>query len=114
MDVGSFASELVRAIADAEPFESVSLDTEGPVASGRVYAGERTFLQFYFNEVSGTMAFVLVEGEQRIGGIDYDNRRGWHLHPVDCPTDHIPVEALSVREIVTRLADMVRRKATSK
>lgn len=113
MDVGSFTSELVRALADAESFESVSLDTDGPVASGRAYAGEQTFLQFYFNEVTGTIAFALVEGEQRIWGIDYDNRRGWHLHPMDRPTDHISVEAMSVREVVARLVDVLRRKAAS-
>jgi hypothetical protein len=107
MDVRTFADELLRALADAGSFTRVALQTEGPVTDGYAYVREDLFLRFYFNERTGTMAFALVEKQKRIWGIDYDNRRGWHLHPVDSPTDHIKIAPLSVSDIVARLQDVL-------
>ena len=123
MDVKAFADELVRALADTGLFERVSLQTEGPIANGHAHVHEGLFLRFYFNEVTGTIAFALIEKQQRIWGIDYDpsaspstllraglrtgNRRGWHLHPVDNPTEHVEIEPLSVSDIAAHLQDVL-------
>jgi len=110
MDVRAFADELLRALADTGLFEGVALRTEGPIADGHAYVHEDLFLRFYFNEVTGTIAFALIEKRQRIWGIDYDNRRGWHLHPADNPTDHVGIEPLSVLDIVARLQDILLKR----
>ncbi len=73
----------LRALATVEAVDHVALQSEGPIVSGRAYlvwAVDR-FLEFYFNEKTGTMAFALIEEQRRIWGIDRDNIRGWHLHP---------------------------------
>lgn len=102
MDVRAFTNELLPALTDTGLFERVALQAEGPIANGYAYVSEDLFLRFYFNEVTGTIAFALIEKQQRIWGVDYDNRRGWHLHPTDNPTDHIGISPLSVSEIVAR------------
>jgi hypothetical protein len=114
MDVRTFTEDLLRAFADRGIFEQVALRTEGPVADGyaRVYRG--LFLRFYFNEATGTIAFALVEGERRVWGIDYDNRRGWHLHPVDDPGSHVEIAPLSVIEIVDCLQDVLSKRGPKK
>ena len=89
MDVKSFTDDLLSALANMGRFERVALQAEGPIASGYAYLRNEFSLRFYFNEVTGTTAFALIENQQRIWGVDYDNRRGWHLHPVDDPTKHI-------------------------
>jgi hypothetical protein len=109
MDVRTFANELLRALADTGLFERVALQTEGPVAHGRAYVREDLFLRFYFNEVTGTIAFALIGKQQRMWGIDYDNRRGWHLHPADSPRDHIRIAPLSVSNIVARVQDILNQ-----
>ena len=104
MDVSAFAGELLQALSDIDLFEQISLQTEGPTVKGYAYPQDSNrFLRFYFNEVTGTTAFALIEHQQRIWGIDYDNRRGWHLHPFEQPANHIPIEPLSVAEIVAQL-----------
>lgn len=110
MDVRSFADELLRAVATTGLFQLVALRTEGPIADGQARVHEDLFLRFYFNEATGTIAFALIEKQQRIWGIDYDNRRGWHLHPADDPTDHIGIEPLSVSEIITHLQDVLLKR----
>jgi len=103
MDVRGFVSGLLRALATVEAIEQVALRSEGPVASGRAYVTAEMFLKFYFNEKTGTMAFALIRDRGRIWGIDGDNVRGWHLHPLENPTEHVWVEPLSVSEIAERL-----------
>lgn len=107
MDVRSFVDELLPALADTEFFNRVTLQTEGPIASGYAYATEDFFLRFYFNEVTGTIAFALIDNQQRIWGIDYDNRRGWHRHPVEDPTNHHDVAPMSIAEIVAHLQEVL-------
>jgi len=110
MDVRAFADELLPALADTGLFGQVALRTEGPIADGYVRVHEDLFLSFYYNAVTGTIAFALIENQQRIWGIDCDNRRGWHLHPADNPTDHIGIEPLSVSDIVARLQDVLLQR----
>ena len=103
MDVREFAEELLRALASTELFGRVALQTEGPIAQGYAYTQGTRYLRFYFNEMTGTIAFALIDGQQRMWGIDYDNRRGWHLHPADAPTEHIEIAMVSVADIIARL-----------
>jgi hypothetical protein len=112
MDVRRFADELLAALAVTGLFERMSLQTEGPIASGRAYlrSQEDQFLRVYFNETTGTIAFALISNQQRIWGVDYDNRRGWHLHPVENPADHVAIEPPSIAEIVLLLNEALSGK----
>ena len=56
------------------------------------------------------MAFDLIEKQQRIWGIDYDNRRGWHMHPAGNPAEHTGIDALPVSEIVARLEGVLLKR----
>jgi len=108
MDVRSFASELLRALATVEAIERVVLQSEGPVVKGRAYVTAEMFLEFYFNEKTGTMAFALIRDRDRVWGIDRDNIRGWHLHPLENPMEHVEIEKISVSEIVERLRAVLK------
>jgi hypothetical protein len=108
MDTREFANELLQALSDAVLFDRVALRSEGPVVGGRAFSEDdaTVFLHFYYNSVSGTLAFALIEDKQRIWGIDYDNRRGWHLHPLGNPTAHQPISPMSIPDIVTMLCEL--------
>ena len=113
MDVKGFADELLYALADTELFERVALQTEGPIVSGQAYVSlsDEIFLRVYFNEKTGTVAFALIEKQRRVWGTDYDNRRGWHLHPAENPTEHVGIAPLSVTDIIARLQDVLLMRA---
>ncbi len=40
------------------------------------FSRRRGFLQVYFNELTGTVAFALIEQGKRVWGVDYDKGRG--------------------------------------
>ena len=109
MDVKDFVDELLHALTDTELFEQVVFQTEGPIVSGQAYLfrSDEDFLRVYFNETTGTIAFALIEKQQRVWGIDCDNRRGWHLHPVENPTAHVGIDPMSVSDIIARLQDVL-------
>jgi hypothetical protein len=104
MDTKTFSSELLSALASTNLFQRVSVAVEGPITDGRAYISDDKFLSFYFNEHTGTLAFALIEKEKRIWGIDRDNLRGWYLHPMDKPEEHIIIGPLTVAEIIAQLA----------
>jgi hypothetical protein len=110
MDVKAFAQELLQALAEAERFERVTLQTEGPIVDGYAYVTEDLFLRFYFNERTGTIAFALIENGARIWGIDRDNRRGWHVHTAEAPEHHIAFGPLSVADIISRLEKVLAER----
>ena len=110
MDVGTFAGDLLEALADSGLFERVDLQTEGPIARGSAYIDDDLFLRFYFNERTQTIAFALIKEnneKRRIWGIDRDNRRGWHAHPVEDPGAHVEIDPLPVKAVVARLREML-------
>ena len=56
----------------------------------RLYIRPDLFVQAFLGEQSGSLYFALIEGGQRIFGIDRE-AGDWHLHPYDNPNDHKPL-----------------------
>jgi len=108
MDVNVFVLELLRVLAIMELVGQIDLNTDGPVARGHIYVRQDLFVRFYFNQVTQTTAFALIKENQRVWGIDQDSRRGWHLHPVDNPANHVAITPLSVSDIVAQLCDILK------
>ncbi|MCS4198154.1 hypothetical protein [Salinibacter ruber] len=105
MDVETFVSSLLDALADRPFVQSVDVETEAIVVRGRVLLERNRFLQVCFNEETGTTAFALIEDEQRIGGVDYDDLRGEHVHSVDSSDQHRDIDPMTPRDVVEALAD---------
>jgi hypothetical protein len=60
------------------------------------------FIDAFYNEQTGTIAFTLIRQGQRAFGAD--NTGGWHLHPFDDPDQHHRLtDALSFAEFVAEI-----------
>ncbi len=104
MDVKSFLAELLSALTILDFVNDVNLKAEGLILSGRVMLQKSMFLEVYYNEMTETIAFALIEEQRRIWGIDKDNIRDWHIHPLDDPTKHTSIKPLSVFELIETLS----------
>ena len=49
------------------------------------------FMDAFYNEQTGTTAYALIRGTERIFGAD--NAGGWHVHPFADPIRHDPLSA---------------------
>jgi hypothetical protein len=83
MELKAFLAELVMSLARLDFVASLDLRTEVFTVKGRVHLTQRGFLEVYFNERTQTVAVAWIEAERRRWGIDRDNLRGWHRHPLD-------------------------------
>lgn len=108
MDVSQFLLSLLHSLSKLDFVKNVDLRTEAFLLKGRVTLEKDRFLQIYFNEETGTTAFALIEENKRIWGIDYDNIKGWHLHPIENPESHIDISEISVEEIIKALSDALK------
>ncbi len=106
MDLKTFLEELFSALANTDFVEDIDIKSEGIILSGRVSLQKNIFLNIYYNQLTGTIAFALIKKAERIWGIDKDNLRGWHLHPLGNASAHEPVEPLSIREIVKQIKEI--------
>jgi len=110
MNTAAFVEELLSALAALETIQLTAVHSEGPIVNGRATLSEEVFLSFYYNQITGTQAFALIHGERRIWGIDYDNIRGWHLHPVELPESYLPIDPQSVTEIIQQLGEVLKSR----
>ncbi len=103
MDITPFVAELLGALTAVEGIGEVTIRTEGPIVRGKATLPDEMFLAIYYNQKSGTQAFALIQSGDRLWGIDYDNARGWHQHPLGSPEGHAATEPQSISEIIQQL-----------
>ncbi len=105
MDINQFLVSLLHSLSKLDFVEKVDIHTEAFILKGRAILKRNRFLQIYFNEQTGTTALALVEEDKRIWGIDYDNIRGWHLHPIESVEAHLDIDPITPEDIMKALAD---------
>jgi hypothetical protein len=70
----------------------------------RLHIRPALFVQAFLGELSGSLYLALIEGGQRIFGVDREGGE-WHLHPYDAPDKHEPLpEGLEPRPLLKFLA----------
>ncbi len=105
MDINQFLLSLLHSFSTLDFVEKVDIHTEVFILKGRVILKKGRFLQIYFNEQTGTIACALIEEGKRIWGIDFDNMRGWHLHPIGNPEGHHDIDSMTLEDIIKALAE---------
>ena len=109
MELKTFLTELVSGLTLLDFVASIDIRTEAFTLKGRIHFKERGFLEVYFNEQTQTVAVAWIEGERRRWGIDRDNLRGWHRHPLENPEDHQAIPAKSIQDIIKELGEVWRQ-----
>jgi len=106
MVLEQFLLSLLHELSYLNFVEKVDIQTEVFILKGRVILKRNRFLKVYFNEQTGTTAFALIANDRRIWGIDADNMRGWHTHPLENPEGHYDIRPKTVKEIIKALKEI--------
>ena len=68
------------------------------------------FVHVFLGELTSSLYFALIEGAQRIFGIDRESGE-WHLHPYEAPHQHIPLpeglEPKPLLRFLSRVEDLL-------
>jgi hypothetical protein len=67
-------------------------------------ARAETFINAFYNVSTDKTAFALVEGGQRIYGVD-NAKMGWHEHPFHHPTKHANCAPVEFAEFLARVEE---------
>jgi hypothetical protein len=103
MELKTFLAELVASLSLLDFVASIDLRTEAFTLKGRILLKEKGFLEIYFNEQTQTTAIAWIEEGRRKWGIDRDNLRDWHRHPLGNPEHHQAITTLTISEIIKEL-----------
>lgn len=71
----------------------------------RIEIDAESFIDVFFREETQRVDFALIIAGKRLFGID--NLDGWHYHPLDEPTQHIPCPEPTMREALGRVKEAV-------
>ncbi len=73
----------------------------------RLYIRRELFVQVFIGEMTGSLYFALIEGNQRIFGIDLESDQ-WHLHPFEKPHKHEVCSGLGPKPLFSFLSKVER------
>jgi hypothetical protein len=104
-----FRKELFESLKRHFPAARIeSQERRGVVCEARVHIDEETFIEVYFNAITGKKSFALISNGKRITG--YDNYKFWHFHPPGAPSEHIPCDEPPVNSVILRFKDILDKK----
>jgi hypothetical protein len=103
VDISQCLILLLENLSRLDFVEKVDIQTEVFILRGRALLKKSRFLQIFYNEQTGTTAFALIEKDRRIWGIDFDNLRGWHLHPAENPETHFAITPKTIEEVINEI-----------
>ena len=92
MTLAEFAREILSVAMTSAICDVPSVRRLTPTAINlRVPITTGGFVDAFYNEQTGTVAFAFIRSGQRLFGAD--NTGGWHVHPFAGPDQHDPLPA---------------------
>jgi len=68
----------------------------------RAYLVDESFIDIFYNQKSGKTSFAQIRDGRRVFAAD--NRRGWHWHPREDPSQHVASEhEITFEDFMARL-----------
>jgi hypothetical protein len=108
MTLDEFENQVIAACAGSSIVVSVSLTGVGITwLRIRAYLIDGSFLETFYNEVTGKTSFALIMGDKRIFGAD--NSGGWHWHLFEAPDEHVlAVEKIDFHVFLSRVEEYIK------
>jgi hypothetical protein len=88
LSVDEFEEEVIEICSTSSVVRNIASPILGSDwCSIRAYLADDSFVDAFYNQKTGKTAFAQVREGRRIFGAD--NRKGWHWHPYEDPSQHI-------------------------
>lgn len=60
-------------------------------------------MNVFYNVILRIQSFALIINQERVWGLDRDNKFDWHEHPISNPETHKSIEAHNIEQIISKL-----------
>lgn len=105
MDVNQFLSVLNASLSALDYVDNVEIEQRSiTYIKVKVTLKPKGFLSIWYNAVRRTQSFSIILENNRTWGFDYDNRVGWHEHPIENPNLHVSSKSKTIPEIIDKLS----------
>jgi len=103
--LSQFEGRIRRAVAAIFPHAPFSVvERRIYLLKARIALGETTFVDIFYNPKNDRTDLALIHNNRRIFG--YDNLAGWHRHPAEDPTSHIPCDEPSIDQVLQEMKNL--------
>ncbi len=104
MDVNQFLTELQASLSEFEFIEQIkTVQRSATYIKITVTLKPKGFINIWYNAIRRTQSFSLIIDNNRKWGLDFDNRIGWHEHPIHNQDSHILIKSHTITEIIEKL-----------
>lgn len=105
--MNNFKKELVSLAARYFPQSKIIyVEKRNIILEFRIDISQSTFIEIYYNSLTGKKSYALISNCERIFG--YDNYKYWHVHPFSEPSKHIPCSEPSSEEVICNMLDILK------
>lgn len=105
VDAVAFATGIIKTCNDID--EVASYDTQiidNLIVKVRIYLITEQFIDVFYNSDTERIAYALIDSHNnRIFGAD--NTGGWHTHPFEDASKHIPCDTVSFSDFMKMVQD---------
>lgn len=103
MEIEQFITELEKELKVLHFVESWIVERKNTTVKFVVVLKESALLSVFYNKVLRIQSFALIVKENRVWGFDFDNRLGWHEHPLLNAEKHVPQAQQTISQIINKL-----------
>ena len=104
MNVNSFLSELHVCLSQLDFVKHIDIEQRSATfIKIKVTLKPKGFLNIWYNAIRKTQSFSLILENNRKWGLDFDNRIGWHEHPINDQNSHILIKSHTIVQIIEKL-----------
>ncbi len=103
MDLNEFQAELISRLSVLEFVESWEITKKRTTLRVRVYLKKKSLLNIFYNVILRIQSFALIINQERVWGLDRDNKFDWHEHPIGNHETHKLIESHNIEQIIKRL-----------
>jgi len=107
MDLIQFEIQIRQSLIELSYVKRITIIRRTPISIKGLIDLENNYkIVAFYNQPFSIISFSLLCENERIYGIDLDNRIGWHIHPEENPNYHKPTNAKSISEILILIGEV--------
>lgn len=115
MEINSFLEQLDTIFSPIDYVTDIVILNQTPTSiKVRIDLFTNKYIIVYYNAYRKTQSFSLMQSNKRIWGLDFDNRIGWHEHPVNNPDSHLKTNKVNINDFLNKLDNLLNNDLAGK